>query len=147
MKEELDLKLTGTFPKMYRDRYEDMRNTCMCWGFSVCDGWFDLIWNLSEAIQRELNKGDLRLREDFRVVQVKEKFGGLRFYYEGGNKVISKFIQEAEGESYKLCESCGKPGEIQKTAWIVTLCDDCFKARQDEDKKAQDDYEARKKRK
>lgn len=43
MKTELDAYLTKNYPILFGDRYGDMRQTCMCWGFSCGDGWFDLL--------------------------------------------------------------------------------------------------------
>ena len=54
MNQELTLKLVKRFPVLYQDFYSDMRTTCMCWGFSCSDGWFDIIWQLSLAIEDEL---------------------------------------------------------------------------------------------
>lgn len=54
MTPELDKKLVKRFPVLYQDRYSPMSSTCMCWGFDHGDGWFDIIWNLSLAIEEEL---------------------------------------------------------------------------------------------
>lgn len=56
--------------------------------------------------------------------QVKEKYGGLRFYYTGGNDKISHYIDFAEYMSYTTCEECGQPGQMygQGGGWIRTLC-------------------------
>lgn len=51
MKPELDRKLVKTFPIIYRDRYGDLRNTAMVWGFDCGDGWFQIIWDLSEKLE------------------------------------------------------------------------------------------------
>lgn len=56
MDKELDRKLVKTFPLLYTDRSKSMRNTCMCWGFECQDGWFDLIWELSEKIEPLIKK-------------------------------------------------------------------------------------------
>lgn len=57
------------------------------------------------------------------VLQVKEKFGGLRFYICAGNEQIWALIREAENESYKICEQCGEPGELYQGGWMRTLCE------------------------
>jgi len=54
MKDELDKKLCDAFPLLYEDRKSSMSETCMCWGFSCNDGWFDIIWNLSENLENEI---------------------------------------------------------------------------------------------
>ena len=58
--------------------------------------------------------------------QVKEKFGGLRFYMTCGTDEIYDLIEKAEALSYKTCEECGQPGEEKPTSWIRTLCDGCY---------------------
>lgn len=56
--------------------------------------------------------------------QVKEKFGGLRFYYRGGDEYISGLSAMAESMSYVTCETCGKPGKSNNDGWIKTACDE-----------------------
>lgn len=65
-----------------------------------------------------------------RVVQVKEKFGGLRFYYDfnytGEEALYAEFsimVRTAELASYKTCEVCGVSGVPRSGGWIKTLCD------------------------
>jgi hypothetical protein len=55
--------------------------------------------------------------------QVKEKFGGLRFYTNGYTDVINGMIRMAESMSYRTCEVCGSPGRSNHYGWISTLCD------------------------
>jgi hypothetical protein len=55
--------------------------------------------------------------------QVKEKFGGLRFYTNGYTDVIGGMISMAESMSYRTCEVCGNPGRSNNYGWISTLCD------------------------
>lgn len=55
MRPELEHKLIKRFPYLYRGYYQPMDSTCMCWGFSHCDGWFKIIWMLSLAIEDDLN--------------------------------------------------------------------------------------------
>lgn len=57
------------------------------------------------------------------VLQVKEKFGGLRFYVAGGSDDLYDAIEEAESRSFTICECCGAPGELRKDGWWKTLCD------------------------
>ena len=60
-----------------------------------------------------------------KAAQVKEKFGGLRFYMTVGIDKIFNLVEEAEALSYKTCEECGKPGEERGGGWIHTLCNNC----------------------
>lgn len=57
------------------------------------------------------------------VEQIKEKFGGLRFYYQGGDEHISGMVTMAEVWAHRSCETCGNVGEQRNGGWIRTLCD------------------------
>lgn len=58
------------------------------------------------------------------AIQVKEKFGGLRFYYSGGDDYIDGVVAMAESMSYRTCEECGVPGTTTQGGWIRTLCEE-----------------------
>ena len=58
-----------------------------------------------------------------RVEQIKEKFGGLRFYYQGGDDEISGMVTMAEIWAGRTCETCGNKGQSRRGGWIRTLCD------------------------
>jgi len=123
MKQELDEKLTMDFPILYQDRNEDMTKTCMCWGFPG-DGWYLLIRELSEKIENYNRKNK---NNPVIAVQVKEKFGGLRFYVGSAPSWIHDLISEAEEKSYTICEFCGEKGKLRSDlGWIITLCDACY---------------------
>jgi len=68
-------------------------------------------------------------------VQVKEKFGGLRFYIgpviQDKADEVYDAISEAESESFKTCEYCGTKENVttKGPGWIKTLCNDCRKER------------------
>jgi hypothetical protein len=57
-----------------------------------------------------------------KVLQVKEKFGGLRFYIDAADDIVYAYIRFAESMSYRTCEECGKPGRSYTTGWVRTLC-------------------------
>ena len=57
------------------------------------------------------------------AVQVKEKFGGLRFYVGGATDKSHNYITFAESMSYRTCEVCGSPGKTYTNGWHKTLCD------------------------
>lgn len=58
------------------------------------------------------------------VAQIKEKFGGLRFYYDGGDEHISGMVTMAESWAHRTCEQCGNKGKQRDGGWIRTLCDE-----------------------
>ena len=57
------------------------------------------------------------------AVQVKEKFGGLRFYVQAATDKHYQYISFAESMSYRTCEECGAPGKTYTDGWHTTLCD------------------------
>lgn len=58
------------------------------------------------------------------ATQIKEKFGGLRFYYSGGDAITDGMVNMAENLSYKTCETCGSPGElVTEGGWYYTACE------------------------
>jgi hypothetical protein len=57
------------------------------------------------------------------VQQIKEKFGGLRFYYDGGDERISGLVDMAETWANHTCETCGNKGQKRSGGWVRTLCD------------------------
>ena len=121
MRKELTAKLFNEFPEFFKCR-ENLRASLMAFGFECDDGWFDLIYKLMKDIKTVHDTE----HEDFYVVQVKEKFAGLRFYITGASREVLDLIHVAEEESYKTCEKCAKPGVVRrKGGWYKTLCPEC----------------------
>jgi hypothetical protein len=125
MKEELDSYLCKTYPKLFVNRDLPMKETAMCWGFSCGDGWFNIINQLCQTIQHHIDwkNKDKEVVQQVTVDQVKEKFGGLRFYYTGGDDYIRGVVSMAEAMASVTCEDCGNPGEGRFDNWFRTLCD------------------------
>ena len=128
MKEELDKRLVEAFPLLYADRNASKQKTCMRYGFPG-NGWFDIIWNLSSKleplIQRFIDENPVAPLDYPKAFQVKEKFGGLRFYMTFGTDEMFSLVSEAETLSFKTCEECGDTGEERSRGWIRILCDNC----------------------
>jgi hypothetical protein len=122
MTKELEKKLLERF-NFFHPELSPI-NDLMCFGFEHGDGWFNIIWNLCEKIEKCLKRISL---EDFRVVQVKEKYGTLRFYINYGTDEIYTLIDKAERKSGKICEICGKFGKLNNLGWYKTRCKSCLK--------------------
>jgi hypothetical protein len=89
-------------------------------------GWsilFDRIYDYLEATGKE-----------YAIEQIKEKFGGLRFYFscaDGYEAGIDNKVDQIADQSYKICEVCGEPGILRNSEtsvreniyWLKTLCD------------------------
>ena len=99
--------------------YSNKPKITSCDFFDVQVGWYPLIKNLIDEL--------ITLGWDKQVTQVKEKFGGLRFYINGGSDEIYNKITEAEKLSHETCELCGEKGELRtKIRWFTTLCDEHY---------------------
>jgi hypothetical protein len=100
----------------------------MMWGFCCADGWFDLLYDLCERLEPLVNELNYRLSpsDRFEVVQVKQKFGGLRFYVNHRCDGIDAEIEKAQMDSLHTCEHCGAVGTLRnRHRFIVILCDAC----------------------
>ena len=140
MNQELDQNLCETFPILYQNRRGDPRVTLMCWGFECGDGWYNILYQLSRQIQGHLDWNNRRretllLNNPYNipipdqipqvtVTQVKQKYGTLRFYYDGGDELIRGMVTMAEAMTAVTCETCGAPGRIRGNHWFYTACDD-----------------------
>lgn len=85
-------------------------------------GWFELISTLLTKIDSQAKYEEI----DINVLQVKEKFGGLRFYVDSReSEYINGLISMSEAMSYYICENCGDKGKPTRGGWIKTRCDKC----------------------
>jgi hypothetical protein len=125
-KEEYDAfarRMEERFPKMFENPYG---------GFAVGPGWWPILESLCTHIQsyidwRQEQKEKYGQGDGCRQVvveQIKEKFGGLRFYYQGGDDRVDGMVRMAEAWADHSCEECGKPGERRSGGWVRTLCDE-----------------------
>ena len=90
----------------------------MGWGLQCGDGWFDLIDILCESLQQETEHGDAPQAV---AMQVKQKWGRLRFSVESASERQQAMIDLAEALSARLCEQCGKPGKMQSIKGFRTV--------------------------
>ena len=90
--------------------------------FECGNGWYELLDVLCSIIERRQLRGSVP-SDDIKITQIKEKFGTLRFYYEGGDDVVYALSNFAESISGRVCEDCGQPGRTRSGGWVRTLCD------------------------
>ena len=141
MRQELQDKLYEKYPNLFSNKDKSIQQSCLAWGIECNDGWYDLLsavcWKIFQheknitdrvRIRNENNKENDQSDLEYQPVkfdQIKEKFGGIRIYYTGGDDYVQGIVSLADEMSYKICEVCGNSGKPNKGGWITTLCDNC----------------------
>ena len=100
----------------------------------VPKGWLPIIDKLCGSIQNYIDsykrwdkeKQEWKHPPQLTCTQMKEKFGGLRFYYDGGDDLIEGMVVMAEYLCDITCQDCGSEQDIGQTkGWVSTLCRTC----------------------
>ena len=143
MNEENTKILVESFPELYGTNFH----------FECDDGWFRIVYGLSSAIDfgRKLfaknnivmlgiskdaiddtvlnNIMDAEFQNyDYRIFQIKEKYGSLRCYTNNNvDPITTDIITQYERISGTICETCGSDNARTKTSkWrIKSLCENC----------------------
>ena len=87
----------------------------------IDEGWYQI----AVDCDRDLTA----INPDYQILQIKEKFGGLRYYIKPVNattkevKDMNKVIRRYEGIASRTCEATGLPGVLMKSVggWLKTL--------------------------
>ena len=164
MRKDLQLAIENEFSFMKRRNVYEVqkRNGRIsdlygAFGCEFGDGWFIVIEGLCKDITRAYEEEEKEI--DIIPLQIKQKFGALRFYYKfvydnpgicaldfiGPDALmtarftpnetelrrkIADIVRKWEEKSVTICEDCGKDGYIRKDMpWVATLCDNCYEIR------------------
>ena len=126
MTPDLDRLLCARYPTLFQRRNVPMDKSCMYWGFSAGNGWFDLLDTLCERLQFWT---DRRNAVQLIAEQVKEKLGLLEVYVNAaGSEHISGeqkgMVRMASAMSERICEVCGHPGWLidDDETWYRVRC-------------------------
>ena len=93
-------------------------------------------WRISfgDKMCKQLDKilKKAKYTDKYRILEIKEKYGSLRWYDNGVPKEIykkyNKWINKYEKKSKHTCADCGKKGKIDyKKYWLIPLCKKCKK--------------------
>lgn len=146
MQAQLQAELLRRYPKFFRQPGKRLLNLDVIsglegrllddWapfderGIECGDGWFALIDRLSRACENEIATLVAQgvPKEGWpRIAQIKEKFGGLRFYVRGplSEDLRAQILQAENIESLCTCECCGAPGRPREGPWLRSYCDNC----------------------
>ena len=123
------LALLERYPVLYREAWVAPKNPASrfaCGGFEIGDGWFGIVGRLSAKLAKDTA---------LHVVQVKEKYGRLKVYFEFDENAppdprldaeMKAAIDEAADESERTCELCGEPGTSEERhRWVSVRCGPC----------------------
>lgn len=114
---------TGKIYKKREEAYPKPQTPYELFGKECGPGWDKIIEPLINYID-EYNKS---ASVPIEITQIKEKFGGLRFYTDNEPEDFRELVKTAEEESYKTCEICGTKENVGHTlGWIQTICKDCL---------------------
>lgn len=107
------------------------------WADEIPIGWRDSFFenmcdDLIAALGNYIN--------EFEIIQLKEKYGSMRLYWNWKNEnilieeqihnltnTIRDVISKYEAISYHTCVRCGKPSTDYTKPWILPVCDECNK--------------------
>lgn len=123
-------KLVGKYPFLLpRDifTYEPLEDYDYSWTEldDMPDGWRKAFGEqMCEEIQQELILSDIK---DYRILQIKEKFGTLRWYGSVETNRLLDVINKYEKLSRVTCIKCGRPATKISQGWISPFCDRCAK--------------------
>ena len=94
--------------------------------------WLDdmpIGWRIAfgEQMCKEIKEELLKHNEldSYKIIQIKEKFGGLRWYDNSGLPGMQFIVAKYEALSEKTCINCGKPAIWISKGWISPYCDEC----------------------
>lgn len=130
MTQELEEKLEKRYPEILSKIY-----------IACGDGWYHILDTLCATIQNHVKNVNRNAKDSENLFtchasQIKEKFGGLRFYIDSGDSYIWGAIDMAEYLSEITCEVCGSNEHIGKTeGWITTMCHKCHEEKKHEIRK------------
>lgn len=119
----LEDKLKSEFPLLLVKMHGSARETCMAYGVECDDGWYELIRSLC----REVQDWSDRTEKQIVAEQIKEKFGGLRFYIssnktnpisDGEWSVLNGIINRYEEMALNTCEITGAKGTLSKRGHV-----------------------------
>jgi len=122
MRKDLELKLVEKYPALFEEYGGDPRQTCMAWGCSHGDGWFEILSSLCEQIQQYVNANPGMA---VKFLQIKEKFAVLTVYH-NGDSTVDKIVDQHAEWSRRTCEECGEAGETRTIGgFYLTRCQRC----------------------
>lgn len=128
----MDVNLQNKLKEKYTYQFRNLKH------IECENGWYDIIDNLCYTIENRIKATARTNPVEFEWSQIKEKFGGLRAYFNGGDDYIFGAVDLATNISYTVCEETGDKGKLRNKKisedgkivianWIKTLSDETAK--------------------
>ena len=91
------------------------------------DGWRNAFGEkmCQEIKYALLRVGGEKALKEYRVDQIKEKYGELRWYSNHYIDRVEDIVEKYSETSRRICIKCGKPATKISTGWISPFCDEC----------------------
>lgn len=126
----LDRKINKQYPWLAYKNWKDQSDKYLSHYYDMPRGWVIAFGKLLVSdIDKELKR--CRFTGEFTILQIKEKYGELRFYHGGVPRDcdVDPIIENYTTISRRTCIQCGKfPVAIVNTGgWIEPMCEECFK--------------------
>jgi len=107
MSPDLERRLVETYPKLFSGYGAPPDKLPMAFGFECDDGWFDLLDSLCAQLTMLKSGAEDSEPLPLTALQVKEKYGTVRFYLGACTAEALILVDFAEAMSAKICEACG----------------------------------------
>lgn len=109
MNSVLTENLYAAFPYLYRGHNKPPSESSMYRGFECEDGWYSVLYDLSQELTDYLAQHpDVEIE----VMQVKQKLGSLRYLAKGVDAATGKMIERACQRALLTCELTGMAGQL-----------------------------------
>lgn len=89
-------------------------------------GWWSAFGEtFCEELDSCLKKCGQDIYKNFKIIELKEKFGGLRIYTNIHIKEVNEILDKYEALSTTVCQECGAPATRISQGWIGYFCEKC----------------------
>jgi len=111
-------------PDIFGEAPFNPKESLMCFGLEIAPSWKEPFEKGLKKLKEELKRQN---KTDFRIVQVKEKFGSMCIHAKNTNEELNKILREIESECSRYCEECGAYGSKLRRidGWFYNLCEEC----------------------
>jgi len=121
-------ELVEKYPFLLPRDKEGSLPLCYDWSWTIMDlmppGWAIAFGDeILEDLREALDRSGLLLQ--YRVLEIKDKFGELRWYDNGATDEVSGILTDYSRRSGRICVKCGKLAVLALNELCTPFCDAC----------------------